>query len=120
MSVVAKLPGLFAKGVRASLVVLATTACSGVTVGGSASTAAVTYYQQVQPILATRCVGYHFERGIAPFPLRRYEQTQAANSVGRAAQLLPYANPLLTLPPAGRSCPWACRACCPTCWRGWG
>jgi copper type II ascorbate-dependent monooxygenase-like protein len=43
-----------------------------------ASTSAVrpTYYQNVKPILDSRCAGCHFSGGIAPFPLQTYAQAR--------------------------------------------
>jgi hypothetical protein len=35
---------------------------------------APTYYQDIQPILESRCTGCHLEGGIAPFALDSYEK----------------------------------------------
>ncbi len=59
-----------------------------------ASSSAPTYYQDVAPILAAKCVGCHVSGGIAPFPLDSYV---AAG---------PMASPMVDAVTSGKMPPW--------------
>jgi Copper type II ascorbate-dependent monooxygenase, C-terminal domain len=45
-------------------------------ISASSAPARPTYYQNVKPILDSRCAGCHFSGGVAPFPLQTYAQAR--------------------------------------------
>jgi hypothetical protein len=50
----------------------ATIAVAGVALGSHAAPARPTYFQDVRPIIESRCAGCHYAGGIAPFKLKGY------------------------------------------------